>query len=156
MVCNFWFLRSSAKTRQLKVGMWRGEMKVGYPASRRSDHEKKDGRELLSRFHHVGMVVKNLDQAVRYLQGLGIGPFESSKLVHINRKMHGKPVPGDVKVMIQATRIGSIGIELLQPVTASPSPRNVWSATAKASATWLSSSTTSRKRNPPWWERDSP
>ena len=29
--------------------------------------------ELLSRFHHMGLIVKNLDEAVEHFQGLGIG-----------------------------------------------------------------------------------
>ena len=79
--------------------------------------KKKTLRELLSKFHHVGVVVKNIDEAVEYFQGLGIGPFEPSNLVHIDRKMYGKPVPADVKNIIKATKMGPIGIELIQPVS---------------------------------------
>jgi len=86
--------------------------------------KKKTVGELLSKFHHVGMVVKDVDQAVEYFQGLGMGPFESSSLIHINRKMYGKPVPGDVKVIVKTTTIGPIGIELIQPVSGKSTPQN--------------------------------
>jgi methylmalonyl-CoA/ethylmalonyl-CoA epimerase len=78
---------------------------------------KKTVGELLSKFHHVGVVVRNVDQAVKYFQGLGIGPFESSNLVHINRRIDGKPAPGDAKVIARTTTMGPIGIELLQPIS---------------------------------------
>ena len=79
--------------------------------------KKKTVGELLSKFHHVGVVLKDVDQAVKYLQGLGIGPFEPSKLVHTNRKIYGKPAAGDAKVIARTATIGPIGIELLQPVS---------------------------------------
>jgi len=78
--------------------------------------KKKRIGELLSRFHHVGLVVKNLDEAVEYYEALGIGPFWPSNLVHIDRKVYGKPVT-DVKNIVKATKMGSIGIELVQPVS---------------------------------------
>lgn len=77
---------------------------------------KKRIGELLSRFHHVGVLVKNLDEAVEYYEALGMGPFEPSNLVHIDRKVYGKPVT-DVKNIVKATKMGPIGIELVQPVS---------------------------------------
>jgi len=85
--------------------------------------KRKTVGELLSKFHHVGVVVRNVDRAVEYFQGLGIGPFESSNLVHINRRMDGKPVVGDVKVIVKTATIGRIGIELLQPVSGTSTPQ---------------------------------
>lgn len=79
--------------------------------------KKKTIGELLSKFHHVGVMVKNIDEAVEYYQRLGMGPFEPSNLVHIDRQMFGKPVPADVKNIVKATRMGPIGIELIQPVS---------------------------------------
>jgi len=78
--------------------------------------KKKRIGELLSRFHHVGVLVKNLDEAVEYYEALGIGPFEPSNLVHTDRRVYGKPVT-DVKNIAKAARMGPIGIELVQPVS---------------------------------------
>lgn len=79
--------------------------------------QKKTVGELLSKFHHVGMVVRNIDQAVECFQGLGLGPFGSSNLIHVNRKMDGQPVAGDAKVIARTATMGPIAIELLQPVS---------------------------------------
>ena len=73
--------------------------------------------ELLSKFHHICVIVKDMKQAVEYYEALGIGPFESSNLVHIDRKLYGKPTPTGVKFIVKATNLGPIGIELIQPVS---------------------------------------
>ena len=85
--------------------------------------KKKTIGELLSKFHHVAVIVKNMDEAVEYYQALGIGPFGPSNLVHIDRKMYGKPVPADIKNMVKVTKMGPIGIELIQPVSGESLPR---------------------------------
>ncbi len=79
--------------------------------------KKKTIGELLSKFHHIAVIVKNIDEAVEHFQGLGIGPFESSNLVHIDRKLYGRPAPSDVKNVVKTTNIGPIGFELIQPVS---------------------------------------
>ncbi|MBU2536788.1 MAG: VOC family protein [Chloroflexi bacterium] len=78
--------------------------------------KKKGIGELLTRFHHMGVIVKNLDEAVEYYQALGIGPFGPSNLVHLDRIVYGKPAT-DVKNLVKATKLGPIGIELIQPVS---------------------------------------
>jgi methylmalonyl-CoA/ethylmalonyl-CoA epimerase len=83
---------------------------------------RKTVAELMSRFHHLGVVVRNMEGAVEYLHSLGMGPFESSNLVHINRKMEGKPVAGDVKIIVKAGMLGPIWIEFLQPVSGVSTP----------------------------------
>ena len=48
---------------------------------------------LLTRMHHIGVMVKDVDEAVEYYQSLGIGPFGPSNLVHVDREVRGKPAP---------------------------------------------------------------
>ncbi len=79
--------------------------------------QKKTIGALLSKFHHVCVIVKDIDEAVEYYEALGIGPFQSSNLVHIDRKLYGKPAPTGVKNIVKATNLGPIGIELIQPVS---------------------------------------
>ncbi len=86
--------------------------------------KKKTIGELLSRFHHIGVVVRNIDKAVEYYQALGIGPFEPSNLVHIDRRIYGKPVT-DVKFAAKGIALGSIGFELVQPVSGE-TPQKKW------------------------------
>ena len=78
--------------------------------------DKEGVGKLLSRFHHIGLVVKNVDESAEYYESLGLGPFEPSNLTHIDRKVYGKPAP-DVKLAAKGTVLGPIGIELVQPVS---------------------------------------
>ena len=78
--------------------------------------QKKSIGELLTKFHHVGVLVGDIDQTVEYYQGLGIGPFGPSNLLHKDRKVHGKPSP-DVQNVARVTTMGPIGFDLVQPVS---------------------------------------
>jgi methylmalonyl-CoA/ethylmalonyl-CoA epimerase len=69
-------------------------------------------------FHHVGIVVKDIDKTVAYLESIGIGPFGMSpdtKWVNVPFKgeLHGRPAEWTVK--ISSARIEEIEIELLEP-----------------------------------------
>jgi methylmalonyl-CoA/ethylmalonyl-CoA epimerase len=66
----------------------------------------------------IGMVVRNMDAAVEYFQALGIGPFESSQdpAPIVDRVVHGRPAP-DVKNRISTAQLGSVELELVQPVS---------------------------------------
>ena len=76
---------------------------------------KKSVNQLLSRLHHVGVLVNDMDRAVEHYENLGFGRFLPSKLVHVDREMRGKPAP-DVKNIGKGLRLGPIGFELVQPV----------------------------------------
>lgn len=70
------------------------------------------------KFNHIGVLVGDTERATKYYETLGIGPFESleGKLIPIKREIFGKPAP-DVKNRLSLARIGSISIELVQPVS---------------------------------------
>jgi methylmalonyl-CoA/ethylmalonyl-CoA epimerase len=78
--------------------------------------KKKGIGEILSRFHHIGVLVKNIDEAIDYYQAMGIGPFESMGLVAADRKVYGRPVT-DTTNVAKATTKGPIMVELVQPVS---------------------------------------
>ncbi|HSB80668.1 MAG TPA: VOC family protein [Candidatus Methylomirabilis sp.] len=65
----------------------------------------------------VGVIVRNMEEAVRYFEDLGIGPFESSKepAPIVDRMVRGKPAP-EVKNRISTAQLGSVELELVQPV----------------------------------------
>lgn len=69
-----------------------------------------------SRIDQVGVVVRDLEQAVKYYSSLGIGPFEPLDLKRIERSVHGKPAE-DVRNRSRVARMGSVQFELLQPVS---------------------------------------
>ena len=69
-------------------------------------------------FHHVGVIVKDMDKTIAYLESIGIGPFglmDDRKWVDIPFKgeLHGKPA--EWKVKISSAKVGHTEIELLQP-----------------------------------------
>ena len=69
-------------------------------------------------FHHVGVIVKDMDKTIAYLESIGIGPFGlmgDRKWVDIPFKgeLHGKPA--EWKVKISSAKVGDTEIELLQP-----------------------------------------
>lgn len=69
-------------------------------------------------FHHVGVIVRDMDKTIACLEAIGIGPFGlmgDRKWVDIPFKgeLHGRPAAWKVK--ISAARVGDTEIELLQP-----------------------------------------
>ena len=66
---------------------------------------------------HIGIVVKDIDEAIEYYQSLGIGPFGPSPKGHLStdRKVYGKPAD-DVKIKARVAQMGPLYIELVQPV----------------------------------------
>ena len=69
-------------------------------------------------FHHVGVIVRDMDKTIEHLETVGIGPFEmmgDQKWVNVTFKgeLHGKPAEWSVK--ISSTKVGNTELELLQP-----------------------------------------
>jgi methylmalonyl-CoA epimerase len=65
-----------------------------------------------SGFHHVALVVKDLDKAVAYYQDLGIGPFMSPPVKAVKQTYLGKAVPVDFFKRKEV--MGKMGESLLQ------------------------------------------
>jgi len=69
-------------------------------------------------YHHMGVIVKDMDRTINYLTSLGIGPFSmpgGQKWVEVSFKgeLCGKPAAWKVK--ISNARLGNGELELLQP-----------------------------------------
>ena len=69
-------------------------------------------------FHHTGVIVKDMDKTIEYLESIGIGPFGmmgDQKWIDISFKgeLHGKPAEWSVK--ISNAKVGTSELELLQP-----------------------------------------
>lgn len=70
------------------------------------------------RFHHVGVIVRDIDKTIAYLSSLGIGPFgmpDGSPWVEVPFKGELRGRPGEWKVKISNAKVGGIELELLQP-----------------------------------------
>jgi len=69
-------------------------------------------------YHHVGVIVRDMEKTIEYLSSIGIGPFgipNGPLYVEVTFKgeLHGKP--GEWKVKISNAKIGDSELELLQP-----------------------------------------
>lgn len=69
-----------------------------------------------ARVYQIGVVVRDLDQAVRFYQGLGIGPFrEGPSAYTVERIVRGTSSP-ETQVRGRIADLGALEFELLQPV----------------------------------------
>jgi methylmalonyl-CoA/ethylmalonyl-CoA epimerase len=67
--------------------------------------------------NHIGVVVKDLERSIQLCELIGLGPFESPKIEVASRELYGQPVaPGAMKLRGKMASLGSIRIELIQPV----------------------------------------
>ena len=71
-----------------------------------------------TRPHHVGVVVRDIDNAIAHLEALGIGPFkfdDEHKVFAIDFKgeLHGEPAEWTTK--ISNAKMGEVELELLEP-----------------------------------------
>ena len=77
--------------------------------------EKSARSGIWDRAYQVGVVVRDLDQAVAFYERLGIGPFEEGPSAHtVERMIYGEPST-DAKVKGRLAQMGNIEFELLQP-----------------------------------------
>jgi catechol 2,3-dioxygenase-like lactoylglutathione lyase family enzyme len=64
----------------------------------------------------IGLVVRDMDKAIKRFSVLGFGPFAPKKLPPGTKEwIRGKPSRADVKV--NATMVGNVELELCQPVS---------------------------------------
>jgi methylmalonyl-CoA/ethylmalonyl-CoA epimerase len=64
----------------------------------------------------VGIVVKDLDQAVEHFSSLGFGPFQPlHKPENAEEYFRGKPMKAEMKIC--AAKMGPVDLELIQPVS---------------------------------------
>jgi methylmalonyl-CoA/ethylmalonyl-CoA epimerase len=69
-------------------------------------------------FHHVGIIVRDMDKTIEHLEAIGIGPFGlmgDQKWVNAKFKGEVRGKPAEWSVKISNTKVGDTEIELLQP-----------------------------------------
>jgi len=67
-----------------------------------------------SQIGQVGIVVNDIDQAINYLNSLGIETFEPKRIQITERWLRGKPA--NYKCELKFARLGSVELELIQPI----------------------------------------
>ena len=69
-------------------------------------------------YHHVGVIIKDMEKTIAYLSPLGIGPFgmpDGRKWVEASFKGELRGKPAAWKVKISNAKMGGGELELLQP-----------------------------------------
>ena len=69
-------------------------------------------------YHHVGVIVKDMEKTIVFLTSLGIGPFGmpgGQKWVEVSFKGELRGKPAAWKVKISNAKLGNGELELLQP-----------------------------------------
>lgn len=71
-----------------------------------------------SKVSQIGVIVKDMERAVKHYESLGIGPFRPLKNIATKeRKILGKKIdPNAFKLQVLVARLGSVDLELIQPV----------------------------------------
>jgi len=77
--------------------------------------KSESGKSLFSEIKQIGIVARDMYKVKEYYESIGIGPWESSGKPPIdNTLLRGKPL--EAKHSTLFTQVGSMQLELLQPV----------------------------------------
>lgn len=71
-----------------------------------------------SKMHHVGVICKDIDKTIAFLNSIGLGPFKGRGdapwgEAAFKGELHGKPA--EWKTKISNAQVGDLQIELLEP-----------------------------------------
>lgn len=74
-------------------------------------------KSMFQKIDHIGVVVKSLEDAVKYYESLGISPFKPLKISGSRLRMvYGKSVPiNSIQLKTRNCKLGSVCLELLEP-----------------------------------------
>lgn len=71
------------------------------------------------KFHHIAVIVKDMNKAIEYYESLGIGPFPpfigpEGTVTLTEKKVRGKPV--DYQIDLRQAEVGGLTFEVIQPL----------------------------------------
>ncbi|MFC2052370.1 VOC family protein [Chloroflexota bacterium] len=80
--------------------------------------EMQIGEQLFSKLDHIGLIVRDLDDVVKYLQRLGMGPFRRYiSPGPVEREVYGVSIgPEHHMGELQLTWMGPVVLEVLKPL----------------------------------------
>lgn len=64
---------------------------------------------------HIGVVVRDMDKAIKHFESLGMGPFEKLRGSPIKERI-GKSRIDDIKLKIMVAQLGPARLEVIQPL----------------------------------------
>ena len=76
---------------------------------------KSNTKSPFSNLHHLSIVVKNMDEAIKFYTSIGIGPFEDYPPLKEYTKIDVPDEAGFRNLKIKVVQIGPIQIQLIQP-----------------------------------------
>ena len=73
------------------------------------------------KFHHVSVVVRDMEKAIKFYQSLGIGPFPpllgpQGKVSLADKTLHGKPAEWELDLRHAEGGVGDLTFEVIQPL----------------------------------------
>lgn len=72
---------------------------------------------MFSDFHHVSLVVKDLEKAMAYFRSLGVGNFAAPPITPVKEMYRGKPIPvNSLKREEVLGKMGEVWLQLCQPL----------------------------------------
>ncbi len=75
----------------------------------------KNNKSPFSKLHHLSVVVRNMDEAIKFYESIGIGPFEDYPPLTEYVKLKVQDETGFLNLKFKIARVGDIQIQLCQP-----------------------------------------
>jgi methylmalonyl-CoA/ethylmalonyl-CoA epimerase len=68
-----------------------------------------------SKLHHLSVVVRNMEEAIKFYESIGIGPFEDYPPLTEYKKLNVQDKTGFFNLKFKVAQVGDIQIQLCQP-----------------------------------------
>ncbi|MBN1190833.1 MAG: VOC family protein [Dehalococcoidales bacterium] len=79
--------------------------------------QQSEDNSIFNNLFQIGLVVRDMDQAIERFSALGLGPFyDKTPPAGARETFRGKPFVPSQSVSIKATRPGNFELELIQPL----------------------------------------
>jgi len=75
----------------------------------------KNNKSPLSKLHHLSVVVRNMDEAIKFYESIGIGPFKDYPPLKEYVKLNVQDETGFFNLKFKIAQVGDIQIQLCQP-----------------------------------------
>jgi methylmalonyl-CoA/ethylmalonyl-CoA epimerase len=75
----------------------------------------KNNKSPFSKLHHLSIVVKNMDAAIKFYESIGIGPFKDYPPLKEYVKLNVQDETGFFNLKFKIAQVGDIQIQLCQP-----------------------------------------
>jgi len=75
----------------------------------------KNNKSPLSKLHHLSVVVRNMDEAIKFYESIGIGPFKDYPPLKEYVKLNVQDETGFFNLKFKVAQVGNVQIQLCQP-----------------------------------------